>query len=450
MRTRPDASPFFREPDAPVARVPEAVLQDAWAQRLYRPGNLHTHDGLPLLVLDPGTLNLEAGPDFSAARIRIGEGPDALEWAGDVEVHRTSGDWIAHRHHDDPAYNRVVLHVVLGPDQHTGTLRRADGTPLPELVLLPHLDRSLRRLIHAFYATPRPTPMCAPRWPDVPVEIQRAWVEALGVERLRVRAERLARRYAQRPDPEALLLAGLFRGLGYRANADAMERLARRFPLALARRLGAARDVLALVTGLSGLHASGLFPDDLTDRFARLREAHALTPLPPGAWHPGGRPANAPARRLEQAAALFYPADGDAPPGLLRHDPLGRLHAALHAERPVAALRRLLQPPGRPAPGRARVDVLLAGAVLPSLLLEAEQREDAHAERAIVATLAALPPEADTVTARFAAAGYAARSLLDTQGLHQLAQHFCDEGRCARCAIGRTLYPIFTRRVSGA
>src|SRR5690606_10324207 len=92
---------------------------------------LTTTEGAPVVVFDPGRPNTDAGPDFVGARLRIGE----TDWRGSVEVHTTSSGWFAHRHHTDPRYNSVVLHVTLHADVWTGGLTRADGTAIPEIVL---------------------------------------------------------------------------------------------------------------------------------------------------------------------------------------------------------------------------------------------------------------------------------------------------------------------------
>lgn len=438
------SEPIIAEPDAPIGRVPEAVVQDAWARQLFDTSDLTTTTGAPVRILDPGTLNRGSGPDFSGAAIRIGVAPEGLLWAGDVEIHTTSADWKRHRHDTDRAYDRVVLHVVLSPDGATGTLKRSDGTTLPELVLLPRLDRSLRALIHDFHVrAPQAAPYCAPRWSDVPETDRRDWIRSVGAERLRDRAQRLAHAFGHTPDLDALLVGGLWRALGYAPNADAMERLAMRLPLDLARTLRDPTDVRALVIGLAGLADRRLFSDDLPDRFKRLATDHDLPkPMAPEAWRHGGRPANAPRTRLAQAAAWLSASDDHV--GLLRHEPLARLRACLDAPEPVVALRRLLrQAPveGVRALGAARADVTLLNAVLPALLLDAEVREDPGAEAQVLAVVDALPPEADRITRAFAAAGLKPTSAAESQGMHRLARAYCDEGHCARCAIGHRLYP---------
>ena len=419
------AEPLVAEPAEAIARVPEAAIQDAWVQGLFDASALRTTDGEPVRVIERGRLNRDSGPDVTDARVQIG----GVLWAGDVEVHTTSGAWEAHGHHRDPAYDRVVLHVVLGTDRQTGTLRRADGSALPELVLLPHLDRSLRSLLRAFYLTPRQAPHCSPRWGEVDDDLRRSWICSLGAERLRQRAQDLGRAYGRRPDLDRLLVVRAFRALGYEANADAFQTLAERLPLAQLRTLDGPA-VHAAIWAASGLAGPGLFepaPD-------------GPPPMRPEAWKRGGRPANAPRRRIAQAAAWL------APGGPFRRDPVAVLAEAVGAGHRAALDRLRPEPPdGSARLGEARAARVLADAVLPVLLVDADQREAPDAAAAVDEVYAALPPASDRITRQFAEAGLRPRSAAEVQGAHQLARAYCDEGRCARCAIGQALYPALAR-----
>ena len=424
--------PLVAEPAEVIARVPEAAIQDAWVRGLFSAGGLRTTDGEPVRVLDRGRLNRDSGPDVAGARVEVG----GLVWAGDVEVHRTSAEWESHGHDRDPAYDRVVLHVVLAADRRTGTLRRSDGSALPELVLLPHLDRSLRSLLRAFYVEPREAPNCAPRWPDVDADTKRAWVRTLGAERLRGRARALGEAYGRRPDLDRLLVGRVFRALGYAPNADAMEELARRFLLAAPPATEA--EVRDRLWALSGLAEGDLFaaPPDA----APPPDAGGAVPggaaMRPEAWRRGGRPANAPRVRIAQAAALLGRG------GLLRDEPVARLAEGL-ARGLDGALDLVRPAPAESAArlGAERARTVWVDAVLPVLLLDAEQRESPAAEDAVLRALDALPAASDRVVRRFRDAGFRATGALESQGLHQLARSYCDEGRCARCAVGLALYP---------
>ncbi len=102
----------------------EDFLHFLWRWRRFDAQNLATTDGQALEILHPGEPNPHAGPDFFNARIRL----DGTLWAGNVEIHLNASDWLAHRHDHDPAYENVVLHVVLDEDQR---LRRPNGEALP-------------------------------------------------------------------------------------------------------------------------------------------------------------------------------------------------------------------------------------------------------------------------------------------------------------------------------
>src|SRR3954452_5498889 len=90
---------------------PEKLLQKIWLRGEFAAERASTIDGLPLRVVRPGKWNLLGGPDFKDACIRVG----TTTITGDIEVHWRASDWANHRHADAPAYNQVVLHVVLFP-----------------------------------------------------------------------------------------------------------------------------------------------------------------------------------------------------------------------------------------------------------------------------------------------------------------------------------------------
>lgn len=110
-------------------------------------------------VLFAGRAGGAAGPDVRDAVIRFFSAPglisEGLEEAervvGDVEFHVRASDWRSHAHHSDPAYNNVILHIVVVCDDAQPT-RRQDGSVIPtcsladvplgrKLVSLPIIDK---------------------------------------------------------------------------------------------------------------------------------------------------------------------------------------------------------------------------------------------------------------------------------------------------------------------
>jgi len=92
-------------------QVAERLVQKIWLRGEYDAARLLTLSGKTVRVINPGEWNRLGGPDFLSAELEI-EG-DRI--GGDVEIHFREADWTAHRHHLDPAYNGVVLHVLLFP-----------------------------------------------------------------------------------------------------------------------------------------------------------------------------------------------------------------------------------------------------------------------------------------------------------------------------------------------
>ena len=117
---------------------PERLLQKIWQRGDCDLSAARLGDGRDVRVRHPGKWNHLGGPDFSGARLIIG----GREITGDVELHLHARDWAAHGHADDPAYDGVVLHVVLFPCEETQT-RGSGGRDIPVLCLLPLLHHGL-------------------------------------------------------------------------------------------------------------------------------------------------------------------------------------------------------------------------------------------------------------------------------------------------------------------
>ena len=104
--------------------IKEDFLHFIWYNLKFNIKNLVTTEGKDIQILDNGYFNTDSGPDFSSAKIRI----DKMLWVGSVEIHVNSGDWIKHRHHKNPAYDNVILHVVLS---ETEVIKDRFGNPIP-------------------------------------------------------------------------------------------------------------------------------------------------------------------------------------------------------------------------------------------------------------------------------------------------------------------------------
>lgn len=120
----------------------EKLLHYIWKHRILPLSELRTTDGRSVEVIDPGLLNMHAGPDFFNAKVRI----DGVMWVGNVEIHERSADWFLHGHDTDAAYNNVVLHVAAVVDADVVT-ERGDRLPQVQLAVPQQVLSNYRRLL---------------------------------------------------------------------------------------------------------------------------------------------------------------------------------------------------------------------------------------------------------------------------------------------------------------
>ncbi|MGH7973158.1 MAG: DUF2851 family protein, partial [Limisphaerales bacterium] len=261
--------------------------------------------------------------DFRGAVVQLADEPAR---AGDIEVDLRAGGWHAHGHDRNPAFERVVLHVIWDGE------RPSEGGP-PVLVMRQILDAPLGELslwLGGETAPGFPEEMrgqCCVPFRRLNEEQASELLRQAAHVRLRSKAAQFQAR-ARQAGWEQALWEGMFRALGYKNNSWPMQRLGE---LRLRWSLGgdgetkeeaSLRDgveiesVLRVQARLLGL--SGLLPSDFAraepgtgrylrgvwDHWWRERDEFSDAILPKSLWRLHGlRPANHPQRRLALAAA---------------------------------------------------------------------------------------------------------------------------------------------------
>jgi hypothetical protein len=108
-----------------TADFPESRVVQIWQDCPGRT-DLETEEDGPVRVIYPGRVNDDRGADFRDAVIETSRGL----LTGDIEIHVRSSYWRLHRHHRDPLFNRVILHVVYRNDMaRSGLLENGHTVP---------------------------------------------------------------------------------------------------------------------------------------------------------------------------------------------------------------------------------------------------------------------------------------------------------------------------------
>ena len=181
----------------------EKRFSDLWERSLELRPDVVDGDGNRYEVIFPGVRNQAAGPDFRGAVLRR----DGRTFGGDVELHLEQSGWRAHGHHADPAYDGVVLQVVLrlarNPDHFTGPPTATATFP--------------ERLVES----------------PSPPEISPSDLEELGVQRFFAKSAGFRLELDAGVSPDQVVYQGMMEAMGYARNRKPFLALSRAAPLSL-------------------------------------------------------------------------------------------------------------------------------------------------------------------------------------------------------------------------
>jgi hypothetical protein len=291
----------------PIAFTERRVLE-IWQDSLQGRTDLVTEENEPVKIVYPGRLNDDRGADLRDAVIATRRG--LLK--GDIEIHVKASSWWAHRHHRDPVYNRVILHVVYRND--TGkVIELQNGLKVPTLALRDYIeDNNDPPLL--------PLTPCRSAVYRGNASLIGGILDKAGEQRFLAKVTHFKEAISQTGAGQALY-GGIMTALGYSRNKESMAELACRMPL---RRLEAATsDGVPDIEYLAQCQArlmgkAGLLPSQRKVQCQTDNHTEEWVDRLESAWAAGGetagmsaddwrffkvRPGNYPTRRI---AAMSY------------------------------------------------------------------------------------------------------------------------------------------------
>ncbi len=417
----------------------ESLLHYVWRHKLYDAESLVTSSGMPVLVIDPGIHNTHAGPDFFNAKIRFG----TETWAGNVEIHCCSSDWIKHAHQTDKAYNSVILHAVENTDME---IQSENGHTIPQLVLQipPKVKENYEYLLSSNTLIP-----CLCQIRDVPDLYLTDWLNALLIERLERKTNDLCQLLKDYKNSWGdVFYITLSRNFGFGINNDAFERLARNLPLKhVMKHKDSLLQVEALFFGQAGL----LNDEDDKDEYYRflrkeydfLRQKFKLDPLEAHIFkNLRIRPNNFPHIKIAQLAALVRTQD-TLFSKMLEMESLESLQSLFVSE--LSEYWNTHYHFGKISPKRKKLiglsaqNVILINTVVPVLFTYGKLRNQPVLQERAVQLLEQIKPESNYIVNEFAKVGILPLHSGDSQALIQLQKEYCEKKKCIFCRIGHKL-----------
>jgi hypothetical protein len=414
----------------------EEFLQFIWQQRLFEPAGMKTQTGEPVEVQQVGQLNTDSGPDFTNARIKIG---DTL-WAGNVELHLQSSDWFRHAHHTDKAYDNVILHAV---GLNNAVIKRKNGEEIPVLEL--KFDGRLEQNYEALKAN-KSWIACETDISMVDPFIIHTWLDRLSVERLESKSDKLARLLNWfKGDWEEAFYCSLLTNLGYKINATPFEMLAKSLPLKiLSLHRNNPLQTEALLFGQAGLLEGILFEDpyfgQLRKEYLFLQKKYQLKPLESHIWQfMRLRPVAFPTIRIAQFASFLSTVPGlfsfvietrelSQIQSVFRAEPSAYWTSHYHFNKPSPASSKSM--------GADMINSIVINTVVPFLFAYGVAQGNQRYKDRALEFLEKSGAEDNTIIRHWAKRGMVPLNALHTQSLLQLKNVYCTGKKCLQCRIG--------------
>lgn len=414
----------------------EEFLHYLWKFRKFQQLHLKTEQGEPVSILKTGIHNHDSGPDFSDARVQIGE----QMWAGNVEIHINSSDWYKHKHQKDPAYDSVILHVVYEDDK---PVMDKNDQPVPTLVLKGLFDEYLywryEQLVQAKAIIP-----CAQQFPKVDSFIKETMLERVLVERMEAKANLIQELWQQnQKDWNETFYQWMARGFGLKVNAEPMLMLARNLSQGvLAKHKDHLFQLEALLFGVSGLLEQE--PDDyakeLHKEFKFLKVKYELEPLDTGIWkYARLRPPSFPPVRIGQFAALIHRSEN------LFSKILGtgslKVLKQLLSDSPSVYWREhyrfgLEHKRSKAGMGDKFQQVLVLNVIIPFLFIYGKVKDEPFYRQRAMDLLDQMSAEDNKITRIYKELGLEIETGFTSQAVIQLHNAYCTSKKCLNCAIG--------------
>lgn len=413
----------------------EKLLQYIWQFQCFQQYEIFTQNGEPLRIIHPGTHNCNQGPDFLDAKIQTGD----TVWAGNIELHVRSSDWMSHQHDGDANYKNIILHVVWQDDL-------VIHQPFPVLELMNKVPKLLLDKYSNLMQSPVFIP-CEKNIHQVEILVFNKWKERLLVERLVEKSRFILDMLAENNNHwEETFWWSLAKSFGGPINGEAFEKTARTIPLnVLAKHKNQVQQIEALLLGQANL-LTGDFKDEysnmLQNEYRYLQKKYQLQPAGIPLHFLRMRPSGFPTVRLAQLAMLVTQS---------KH-----LFSKIIAADSVKAVLRLLDVtandywhyryvPDEPSAfkkknlGRQMASGIVINTIVPVLFAYGMYLDENKYKLRALEWLETLGAEQNNITMGFARLGITVKTAFDSQSLLQLKNQYCSKKSCLNCAVGNSI-----------
>lgn len=400
--------------------------------------DLRTYDSKDLQILSFGDHNSNSGPDFLNAQIKLND----IQWAGHIEIHVKSSDWILHKHSTDDNYKNVILHVVL---DHDVEIKNESLSNIPVLELKNRIPQGLLNNYLVLKNTKSWIP-CQKQINTVTEITISSMMSRVLAERMTEKSESiLSELSALGGNWNEIIYQRLSWAFGLSVNAEAFKTLAKKTPFSiLLKHSDNLFQLEAILFGQTGLldrvNSSHEYISKLKNEYLHLSNKYSLIKMNPVEWSfMRMRPAGFPTIRIAQLARFIN-----------NNTKLDSLLFDVDSNTIIESLTIKIEEgywfshytfddeesPKKKTLGSSKRNVLFINVIVPIIYAYGRHTQSQEYLDKALQLLEKIGSEKNNVINNWEQLGVKCSNGSDSQALLQLKKHYCDQFKCLSCSIG--------------
>ncbi|MBT3208786.1 MAG: DUF2851 family protein [Bacteroidetes bacterium] len=401
--------------------------------------NIKSTEDRNIEIIDVGTQNFDAGPDFMNSKIKI----EGTLWAGSVEIHLKSSDWKKHNHHKNKAYDNVILHLVRFHDEK---ICRTNGELIETAIL--DFDEKIWLNYDKLILSELKIP-CQNKINMIENFVLDYWLNTLVFERLEQKSG-IIRDSLDRNENnwEETFYQKVAKNFGLKINTLPFEMLAKSLPMKyLGKHKNNLSQLEAMLFGQAGFLEEEI-PDNkyytgLKKEYGFLAKKFGLKPMKKHLWKfLRLRPQNFPTIRIAQFAMLIYKSSSLFSK-VIESTTIDELKTLFEVEtsefwKTHYVFEKDANKKNKKF-GNMAISVLIINTVIPFLFVYGKSKNEESFQNRAIDFLENMNPEKNSIISMWKSLGFSIQNAFDSQALLQLQNEYCSKKRCIECQIGNKL-----------
>lgn len=383
-------------------------------------------------IINFGYHNHNSGPDFLECKAKI----DDKIWAGQIEFHVKSSDWLKHKHHNDKNYSNVILHFVFEHDMeiHSGKM------------ILPTVE--LKELIDEQHFAKYQAYITSKHWIPCKNDINKTNSFIIYQQKEKALINRLKRKsdliIAQinkyKGDTKKVFYIQLFKAFGTKVNQSSFMQLGEMFDWKIISKLNHDNfKIQAYVFGIAGFlnqQLNDIYFNELKKEYLYLKKLFNLQEMNVEQWKFSAmRPSNFPTVRLAQLCEVL-----SNQIKLSIDDDVFTFKKHLQIQlNPYWKIHYNFSKKGKkitPNLTSSFIDLILINVYIPYMFSLAILQDDEVKKITVFEWLNKIKSEKNSIINKWKSMDVEVKTAFDSQALIEQKNEFCSKIKCLKCSIG--------------